>query len=116
MQLRAVVARLVLDGDAGHVGALQSPAHRLGLVAVETGKPRAKQLLVALGDDRLGKRIGPAEQAVGLGARSFDTLMRFAFAVERADLNDLAGAGGDRRDRAVLLDGLRLRRGRRRIG
>ena len=86
---------------------LQGPADRLGLVAIEAGEAGPEQLLVALGDDRLGERIGLAEQAAGLAARRLDALARFAFTLERADLDDPAGMGRDRLDRAVLLDGLR---------
>ena len=66
-----------------------------------------------LGDDRLGERIGLAEQAAGLVAGKVDPLLGFAFAFQRADLDDPAGADygrGGRLDRAVLLCGLLLHR------
>ena len=44
----AVRSVLVPDGDAGNVGTLQRPAHRLGLVAVEAGEAGPEQLPVAL--------------------------------------------------------------------
>ena len=37
---------------------LQRPAHRLGLIPVEAGETGPEQLAFALGDHRLGERIG----------------------------------------------------------
>ena len=48
---------------------------------------------------------------MGLIARRVDALPGFAFALQRADLDDPSGVGGDGLDGAVLLNGLRLRRG-----
>jgi hypothetical protein len=73
---------------------LQRPAHRFGLIAIEAGETGPEQLAFALGDDRFGERISLVEQAVGLTARGVDTLTRFAFAFQRADLNDPSGMGG----------------------
>src|SRR3954468_8206408 len=101
-------ASSVLDGDARDFGALQHPAHRFGLIAVEAGKAGPEQLLFALGDDRLGKRISLRQQSVGLVARRIDALQGFGLALQRADLNDPAGAGCDRLAGAVLLNGQRL--------
>ena len=53
----------VANRDAGDVGALQRPAYRFGLIAVEACEAGPEQLPVTLGDDRLGKRIGLGEQA-----------------------------------------------------
>src|SRR6185437_10378883 len=97
----------VLDGDAGDLGALQGPAHCLGLVAIKSGEAGAIQLLVALGDNRFGKRIGLAEQAVGLASRRLDARPCFALAVQRANLDDPSGVGREWLDGAVLLNGLR---------
>src|SRR6202022_1796216 len=66
----------VPNGDAGDVGALQRPAYRFGLVALEAGEARPEQLPVAFGDDRLGERIGLGQQAAGLIARRIDALQR----------------------------------------
>jgi len=98
------VARSVLDGDAGDLGALQGPAHRFGLVAIESGEAGAKQLLVALGDDRFGKGIGLAEQPMGLASRRLNAFASFALAVQRADLDDPSGVGRKWPDGAVLLN------------
>src|SRR5258708_25590424 len=86
----------VADGNAGNIGALQRPAYRFGLVAVEAGETSREQLPVAFGDNRLGKRIGLGKQAAGLVARRLNALPRFAFAFQRADLNDPSGVGGGR--------------------
>src|SRR5712671_2036780 len=101
----------VTDGDAGDVGALQRPAYRFGLIAIEAGEAGPEQLPFALGDNRLGKRIGVRKQTAGLAARCFEPLPRFAFGFQRADLDDPSGVGSDRLDRAVLLNGWRLRLG-----
>src|SRR5260370_30156301 len=101
----------VANGDAGDVRALQGPADRFGLIAVEAGEAGPEQLPVAFGDDRFGKRIGLRKQAAGLTARRIDALPRLAFALQRADLNDPSGVGGDRLDGADLLNGNRLRLG-----
>src|SRR3979409_1113992 len=69
--------RSVLDGDAGDVGALQGPANRFGLIAIEAGEAGPEQLLVAFSDHRFGKWIGFGEQAAGLTARRFDALPGF---------------------------------------
>src|SRR6202158_1531217 len=105
------IYRSIPDGDAGDVGALQGPANRFGLIAVEAGEASPEQLLVAFSDHRFGKRIGFGEQPAGLTARRFDALPRFVFAIQRADLNDPASMGRDGLDRTVLLNGLRLRTG-----
>ena len=52
----------VANGDAGNIRALQRPAHRLGLVALEAGEAGAEQFAVVLGDDRFGEGIGLAQQ------------------------------------------------------
>ena len=83
----------VANGDAGNIGALQRPAYRLGLVALEAGEPGAEQFSIVLGDDRLGERIGLVEQAARLTAGEIDALARLAFALERADLDDPSGMG-----------------------
>src|SRR5712675_1825558 len=88
----------VADGDAGNIGALQRPAHRLGLIALQPRKAGAEQFSVILGDDRLGKGIGLVEHAAGLVAGGLDALSRFAFAFQRADLDDPSAAGGGRDD------------------
>ena len=80
-----------MDGNAGNVGAPQCLAHGFGLVALKTGETGAEQLSVVLGDDRLGKRIGLRKQAARLAACGLDALLGFAFAFERADLNDPSG-------------------------
>ena len=105
----------VANGDAGDIGALQRPADRFGLIALEAGEAGAEQLAVILGNDRLGEGIGLAEQAAGLIARQIDARAGFAFAFQRADLDDPAGVGDGGRglDGAVLLDGLRLGIGER---
>ncbi len=54
----------------------------------------------------------PSRRA-GLGAGEIDALQGFAFAFQRADLDDPAGAGCGRLDRTVLSHGLRLGAGRR---
>ena len=95
----------VADGDAGDVGALQRPAHRFGLIAIEAGEAGPEQLPFALCDDRFGKRIGLRKQAAGLAARRFEPLPRFAFSFQRADLNNPSGMGCERLDCAVLLNG-----------
>ena len=100
---------------------LQGPTYRFSSIAVEAGKAGPEQLSVAFGNDRLCKRIGVGEQAAGLAARRVDALPRFVLAFQRADLNDPAGADGERPDGAALLNGLWLRRGigisqRRRAG
>ena len=96
---------------------LQRPAYRLGLIAVEAGETGPVQLLVALGDDRLGERIGLREQPAGLIAGRVEALLGFVLALERADLNDPAGVDRDLLVGAVLLDGLRLGAGARiRVG
>ena len=101
---RRSACRSVANGDAGDVGALQRPADRFGLIAVEAGEAGPEQLPVALGDDRFGERIGLRKQAAGLIARRIDALQRFAFALQRADLDDPSGVDGDRLDGAVLLE------------
>src|ERR1700687_3712067 len=101
--------RSIPDGDAGDVGALQGPANCFCLVVVEAGEAGGDKLPVAFGADGFGKRIGVREQAAGLTARCLDALPRFALTLQRADLNDPAGVGGDRLDRAVLLNRLRRR-------
>src|SRR4051812_528642 len=101
--VRAV--RSVPDRDAGDVGAFQRPAYGFRLIAVEPGETGAVQLLVALGDHRLGERIGLAEQAAGLLAGGVEALAGFALGLQRADLDDPAGMGGNRLDGAVLLNG-----------
>src|SRR4051794_36114379 len=70
----ACSARSVPDRDAGDVGALQRPADRLGLIAVEPGEARAKQLFVAPCDHGLGKRVGIAQHSAGALARGLETL------------------------------------------
>src|ERR1700681_656988 len=98
----------VPDGDAGDVGMLQRSAYRFGLIVIEAGEAGPEQFAVAFGDDRFGERIGLRKQAVGLIARRVDALQRFAFAFQRADLDDPSRVGRDRLDGAVLLDGLLL--------
>src|SRR5260370_13287239 len=88
----------VANGDAGDVGALQGPADRFGLVAIEAGEAGPEQLPVALGEDRFSERIGLCQQAAGLTARGIDALPRFALALQRADLHDPSGVGRDRLD------------------
>src|SRR5258708_5715745 len=104
--------RSILDGDAGDVGALQGPAYRFGLIAIEAGEASPEQLFVAFGDDRFGERICLGEQSFGLTARRVDSLLRFTFAVEGADLNDPASMHRGGLDRTVLLNGLWQRLGR----
>jgi hypothetical protein len=87
---------------------LQRPAHCLGLIAVETGETGTVQLPFAFDDDWFGKRICLAEQTVGLVARDFDPLARFALAFQCADLNDPSAMDCSRFDRPVLLNGLWL--------
>ena len=87
---------------------LQCPAYGFGLIALEAGKAGPEQLFVAFGDHRFGERIGLRKQAVGLVACVVDALPSFAFALQRADLNDPAGVDCERPDGAVLLNGLRL--------
>ena len=72
---------------------LQRLADRFGLVAFEAGEAGAEQLSIVLGDDRFGERIGLAEQAAGRAARGLDALLGFAFAFQRADLNDPSASG-----------------------
>src|SRR5207253_5039028 len=67
---------------------LQCFADRFGLIALEAGEAGAEQLSVILGNDRLGEGIGLAQQAAGLAAGKFDPLLGFAFAFQRADLDD----------------------------
>src|SRR6185312_12183980 len=81
--------RSVSDRDAGHVGALQGPAYGLRLIAIEAGEAGSVKLLVALGH-RLGERIRLAQHAAGAAACRIETLARFAFGFQRADLNDPA--------------------------
>src|SRR5689334_25093310 len=95
---------LVLDRHAGDLAFLQRLAGSLGLVAIEAGEARPIVGLVALGD-RLGERIGAAEQALGLALRLVEVLLRLGLGAERADLN----APAHSRRRARLL-GLRLGR------
>src|SRR5438876_906046 len=83
----------VANRNAGDVGALQCTADRLGLIALEPGKTGAEQFSVVLGDNRLGKGIGLVEHAAGLALGGIDALARFAFAFQRTDLDDPAGAG-----------------------
>ena len=88
---------------------LQRSAYRFGLIVIEAGEAGPEQFAVAFGDDRFGERIGLCKQAVGLIARRVDALQRFAFAFQRADLNDPSIVDGTRLGRADLGDGLRLR-------
>src|SRR6266481_931762 len=104
--LRGWKVRSVPNGDAGNVGTLQRLAHRFRLIAAEAGEAGPVQFLVALGDDRFGEGIGFRQQAVGLAARGIDALPRFAFALERADLNDPSGVGRGGFDGGVLLSRL----------
>ena len=87
------IERSVVHGDAGNVSALQGLANRFGLIALQSGEPRAVELAVAFRHHRLGEGVRLAEQAAGLIARRIDALLSFAFAFERADLNDPAGMG-----------------------
>src|ERR1700761_3818466 len=96
---------LVVNGHAGDIRPLQGLAYRFGLIAVEAGKAGPEQLAVALGRDRLGERLGFAEQAVGTVACRVDALLGFAFALERTDLDDPAGVHDRRLARNVLRDG-----------
>src|SRR5262249_10982074 len=68
---------LVLDRHAVHVAAAQLLAGGLGLVALEPGEARPIEGLVALGD-RLGERLGVAEQLLRLALRLLEVLLRFA--------------------------------------
>ena len=81
---------------------LQRSAYRFGLIVIEAGEAGPEQFAVAFGDDRFGERIGLRKQAVGLIARRVDALQRFAFAFQRADLNDPSIVDGDRLGRADL--------------
>ena len=72
---------------------LQRAARRFGLITIEAGEAGSEQLSFALGDHRFGERISLIEQATGLSARGFNALARFAFALQRADLNDPSGMG-----------------------
>src|SRR5580704_13770908 len=105
------VSRSVPNRDAGNVAALQRPTYGFRLIAVEAGEAGSKQLSVAFGDHRFGERISLVEQAVGLAARGINTLPGFAFALQRANLNDPSRVGGLWFDGTVLLNGLRLRLG-----
>src|ERR1700726_1769849 len=109
---RRLKRRSVVNGHAGNVGMLQRAANRLGLVAIKAGETGAEQLAVALGDGRLGKRVGLGEQAMGLAAGGLDALLGFVLAFERTDLDDPSGVDRDRLGRGVLRSGLRLRRRR----
>src|SRR4051794_28238110 len=82
--------RSVADGHAGDIGALQGAAYGFGLVAVEPGEAGAVELAIVFRDDRLGERVGLAEQAAGRAAGSVDALLGFVLALERADLDDPA--------------------------
>src|SRR5258705_317284 len=82
-------------------------AHGLRLTAVQACKTGAEQGSVVLGDHGVGERIGLAEQAMGLAACGLDALLRLAFALQRADLNNPAGMNDGRLGRAVLRGSLR---------
>ena len=54
-----------MNRDAGNLAALERPAYRFGLIAVEAGKTGPKKCPIALGDHCLGERVSLVEQADG---------------------------------------------------
>jgi hypothetical protein len=80
-----------VHGHAGDVCPLQLLADGFGLITIEAGEAGADQGLVAF-RDRLGERIGLAQQALRRAARGVDPLLGLGLIVERADLDDPAAA------------------------
>jgi hypothetical protein len=97
-----------VNGHAGDLGASQRLADSFGLITFKTGEAGAKQRSIVLGDNRFGEWIGLREQTARLTACGFDALLGFAFALERANLNDPSGVADDRLRGAALLNSLRL--------